>query len=288
MRQTSSGLAYSFALAAALAGTAAPVRAAEPVVQLFADTCANCHTVGGGELVGPDLVSAATMDHATLRQKIVEMEDYAGPLTGEQIEALIDLLTAPDAATRIAAVSGDGAAGAAEPAPEETGDPERGAALFTGRLPFANGGLPCAACHRAAAGPLATTGGTLAKDLADAARKLGRGGLAAAAEKAAFPVMRGAYRDHPVTHDEALDLAAFLAPAPSGPPATPTEGEKKTVPFPLGPWAGGLAVVCLAAIGLAYRRRGLGTVGPRRRLLLEAERRRRKHPSLHRAAEELR
>ena len=111
MRQQHSYLAVSgrssaarlagLALAGLFAAAPGPAQAAEGAVAIFRDTCAACHTVGGGESAGPDLVSAASMDRATLRENVVRMQDYAGELTDSQIDGLIDLLSDPQAADRI-------------------------------------------------------------------------------------------------------------------------------------------------------------------------------------------
>jgi len=288
MRQQHSYLAVSgrssaarlagLALAGLFAAAPGPAQAAEGAVAIFRDTCAACHTVGGGESAGPDLVSAASMDRATLRENVVRMQDYAGELTDSQIDGLIDLLSDPQAADRIGgpaevAVPDDEAGSSGE----EAGDPKRGAALFMGRTALTHGGLPCAACHRASGESGPSAGGTLAKSLVGAGERLGVRGLTAAAENAAFPLMRGAYRGRPVTHEEALDLAAYLtAEEPSGLPdeSAATGGRTDAGELPLGAWAAGLALVCLAVIGLTYRRRGLRPAGPRRRLLTQAEERR--------------
>lgn len=285
MRQTDSALAASRAIRAVsltalhlmALSSALPARAAEDPVALFRDTCAACHTVGGGELAGPDLESAASMDRATLRDNVVRMQDYAGELTDAQIDGLVDLLSDPNAAQRIGGADGTEQAAPAAAPEEPAGDRERGAALFTGRLGLTHGGLPCAACHRGPADGAASAGGTLAKSLAGVGDRLGVRGLAAAAENAAFPLMRGAYRDHPVTHEEALDLAAFLTAERGADRAVgsapPADGEAAR-PLPVAAWAAGLTLVCLAGIGLGFRRRGLRPVGPRRRLLERLEARR--------------
>ncbi|GAA5335390.1 MULTISPECIES: c-type cytochrome [Thermus] len=100
------------------------------------------------------------------------------------------------------------------PAPVATqGDPALGRALYLGQRPLQNGGAPCQACHTVA-GLGFLGGGSLGKDLTDAAKRLGgEAGLTALLTNPAFPVMREAYRGRPLTEAEAAALAAFLVQA---------------------------------------------------------------------------
>ena len=282
MRQQHSYLAVSgrssaarlagLALAGLFAAAPGPAQAAEGAVAIFRDTCAACHTVGGGESAGPDLVSAASMDRATLRENVVRMQDYAGELTDSQIDGLIDLLSDPQAADRIGgpaevAVPDDEAGRSGE----EAGDPKRGAALFIGRTALTHGGLPCAACHRAS-GESWTVGRRNARQeprrRRRAARRAGIDGrrrerrLPADARRLSGPPgnPRGGARPGRLPDGGRTVRSARTSRRP--PAAAPMPGS-----FPLGAWAAGLALVCLAVIGLAYRRRGLRPAGPRRRLL---------------------
>lgn len=245
----------------------------DPAAAAFLESCAPCHTIGGGPLTGPDLEGAAALDEATLRSEVERMQDYAGPLSEERIDLLVELLSAPDAGDRV-----ERARGAAEAAREaraeieEQGSPERGAALFAGTRRLTGGGLPCAACHRAAGTPPGG-GGTFAADLTRSAERLGAAGLITAAEKASFPVMRAAYRDHPVTHDEAVDLAAFLlslAPAAEDEAAPSAAGTSRSGCFPVESWGAGVALAGLLLIAGLYRGRTQRGGGVRRRLLRRA------------------
>lgn len=280
MRQTTSAFtAFVSVLALGTAIGALPAAAQEVSeangngARVFLDSCAACHTIGGGELAGPDLAGSEEMDRATLRSEVERMQDYAGPLDERQIGLLVDLLADPAAAERLeqarsAAASED----AATTEVEEQGSPERGAALFFGERRLAAGGLACAACHRAGA-----QGGTFAADLSGAAERIGRSGLITAAERAAFPVMQAAYRDHPVSHDEAVDLTAFLAGLSAEPDAPgPAGGERAgaigavAADFPVGGWAVGVAGAGFIVIMLLYRRRSQRGGGVRKRLIRRA------------------
>jgi len=239
---------------------------AEPEPDTTADfylsRCAGCHTVGGGDLTGPDLAPSTEWPAADLAKAVERMEKNVGPMSDERVASLVELMKGPRLAERLSAARErqvEEMAATLEPA-----SPRRGADLFHGGEAFASGGLPCAACHRAG-----DAGGTLAADLTDAAVRLGEPALVSAAENPGFPLMRAAYRDHPVTRQEAVHLAAYLAAL-----EPPAEGAAAAAVPPAGPpigaWGGGIAAVLLAAMLLVYRGRNRGVRGP----LVAAARRR--------------
>ena len=207
--------------------------AAEPEA-LFQEKCALCHTIGKGDLVGPDLLPSTKYAEADLRVAVKRMEDHTGPLAAEEIDALVTYL----------ASSGAAAPADAPPSPPlPQGSAAQGRALFFGEAPFAAGGSPCFACHA-----FGGRGGNLAADLTDIRSRTAQAGLVAVSEKPAFPLMRAAYARHPVSTEEAAHLAAFLA-EPS--PATPAHSETSVV---YGS-AAGLVVIVLAGVGIVFRRR---------------------------------
>jgi hypothetical protein len=98
------------------------------------------------------------------------------------------------------------------PAPRPAPTPasiEAGRALFVGDRPFINGGPPCLACHSAATLSF-PYGGTVGPDLTHVTRKLGPEGLDYALQTLYFPTMTALFRTRPLTHDEQIDLGAFL------------------------------------------------------------------------------
>jgi ubiquinol-cytochrome c reductase cytochrome c subunit len=103
------------------------------------------------------------------------------------------------------------------------GDPALGRALYLGQKPLQNGGAPCQACHTVA-GVGFLGGGSLGKDLTEAAKRLGgEGGLSAILKNpTAWPVMREAYKDKPLTEAEAAALAAFLVQVSKEAPRPPS------------------------------------------------------------------
>ena len=236
---------------------AQPVAAqADPAAELYLGTCAPCHTIGGGDLSGPDLKPSTTWPEPDLRAAVDRMQKNAGPMTAEQIDALVVLLKDPDVPGRLQRAEQQQAAAPAELAAEPP-SPRRGRALFHGDLAFRNGGLPCGSCHRAG-----NRGGTLATDLTDAHERLGRSALISAAVKPGFPLMRAAYEEHSVTREEAVDVAAYLENVAVG----RQTGRDAASIGGMGTLA---AAVAMGALVLVYRRRNRGV---RRRLVARAMR----------------
>lgn len=100
----------------------------------------------------------------------------------------------------------------ASPSPFPASTPatvEAGRALFVGDRPFANGGPPCIACHSVATLSF-PYGGTVGPDLTHVTAKLGPQGLDYALQTLYFPTMTALFRTRPLTHDEQVDLGAFL------------------------------------------------------------------------------
>jgi len=185
------------------AGEPAPVPEADPAADFFISRCAGCHTVGGGELTAPDLLPSTGWPEADLTLAVERMEKNVGPLTEEQVRDLVGLLESPQVQPRIAAARERQVAEMA--ATLEPPSPRTGRALFHGEEPLTHGGMPCAACHRAE-----DYGGNLAVDLTDAYARLGESALLSASESPGFPLMKAAYRIHPVTRQEAVHLVAYL------------------------------------------------------------------------------
>ncbi len=234
---------------------AIPALAADPGATLFVELCTGCHTVGGGDLEGPDLIAATKYPHDELEAAVRRMTEYAGPLSDAQIDALVALLNDPGVKERIAAALNPPTETAPPP-----GDPVFGKKLFFGEAKLAGGGSPCFACHAAGG-----RGGNLARDLTGAPDRLGATVVLAATERPGFPLMKAAYIDRPVTADEARHIAAYLATTGN------QLGEPERV-RPVHAAAGGLAILTLGAVALLFRARRAGV---RERLLRDAERRNR-------------
>jgi cytochrome c2 len=198
---------------------------------LFEQDCSSCHTVGGGDGVGPDLKGVVgTAGESTVNGFLSDPARILG--SGDpKIAALVkkfhgiqmpDLhLSGADVAALLAYLKSTGGASAPTPAPSKpvAGNAPAGKDLFTGATQFAHGGAACVSCH-SVAGIGALGGGKLGPDLTRAAAKYGgSSGLARVLSNIAFPKMVPVYRDHPLTASEQADLGAFLASTPASAPA---------------------------------------------------------------------
>lgn len=138
--------------------------------------------------------------------------------------------------------------GAASPAAAQGGDVDRGRQLFTGAIPFMNGGPACVACHDDDALGI-PGGGTMGPDLTSVASRIGIQGVATSLETLYFPTMAPLFSAHPLTADERRALGAFLE--------TPTTNPEREPLVTGGIGAGAIAVgiILLAVTGFAGRSR---------------------------------
>ncbi len=208
-----------------------PAAATDPAAQLFNDSCAACHTIGGGDGVGPDLLASTKRSHAELEVAIKRMEDNVGPLTDEQVDSLIAFLKAPPAKPAIV---------------RPKGSPDVGRRLFFGGQKLANGGAPCFACHT-----IEGSGGSLAVDLTDAHTRRNATTLLAATTKPGFPMMKAAYAQKPVTEEEARHFLALFEASAAAPPRP-----ERVTPLRVG--AVSFAGAMLGAVALVFRSRKAG------------------------------
>ena len=215
----------------------------------FADRCAGCHTIGGGVLTGPDLLAIQQWERKRLEPVIRTMERNVGALSNDDVRNLADLLLDANAKDRVRvsqkALQAAHAVHLSPPSAAEGND------LFYGRRALQNSGLPCNACHRAR-----KRGGSLGPDLSSIARRMDSVTLSSAIESSGFRVMRGAYREHKVTAQEAAHIAAYLASIKDAP---------NSVVSGWLTWAGlGAGLFGFGAVGLTIGRTSLGA---RKRLL---------------------
>lgn len=219
---------------------------AEAGQQIFQQKCAACHTVGKGDLVGPDLEGITTHRPTEWLQRWIaapdemlaendpvaiallhKFHDVPMPnlqLSAPEITAVLAYLatTTPGApAESSAAAVGPSAASrsvaAATPPISSSvvavGDPRNGKELFTGATRFGNGGPSCMACH-SVAGIGALGGGQLGPDLTTVVTRFG--GVAAVSAfigGSPTPTMAAVWARTPLTAGERADLTAFLAQA---------------------------------------------------------------------------
>jgi mono/diheme cytochrome c family protein len=197
--------------------------------ELFEKECSGCHTIGGGDSGGPDLKGITGKRTADWLERIIVEPDK---LTADKDPIHLALvkqyggempnlgISRKDAKKIIAWLqdvspvpSSSGAAPAAEPAPKpvETAiTPElvgQGRALFTGDIPFANGGAPCTGCH--GFGYAGVPGGNLAVDLGMRIEGVGEQVFRRMLKSLNFPVMRKMYADKPLTDAEITALVVF-------------------------------------------------------------------------------
>jgi mono/diheme cytochrome c family protein len=271
-------LLLGVALAALVAAAAPDARAQAPEGKaLFEQSCASCHTIGGGDTAGPDLegvVGRAGEERtrafiATPEQVIASgdpevdalVERFGGVqmpnlgLSDAQVDSLVAYLAAQEPG------EGEGAGGDGEeplvpsPGPAAEGDAGAGRHLYTGEQHFENGGPSCMSCHQLSGADI-PVGGRVGPDLTDAYEKYGGAtGIIPVLASMPFPSMQPVYRGHELTSQEQADLAAFLATTVG---AEPRDDET---------W-----LLVLAGIGVTVLALGLMLlVWPRRRLVVRRD-----------------
>lgn len=191
---------------------------------VFDKYCAGCHTIGGGDMAGPDLAGVADRRSpewlarwlAEPDKMIADGDPIALELLAQynnipmpnqhlsltEIDALLVYLGADRASLP---------SSPAQPAsPAVVGDAAAGRDLFTGSNRLDNGGIACIACHDLAALGV-PGGGLLGPDLTGAVTRYGgAAGMKAVLGNIPFPSMVPIYRDRPLTPQEQSDLTAFL------------------------------------------------------------------------------
>lgn len=249
--------------------TAAPAQTAGETV--FQASCAACHTIGGGRLVGPDLQGVgerrseawliAFIQHS--QQLVASGDSTAVALFHEyqDIPMPDQPLSADDVRQVLGYIRGAAPAGGAPEPPVVEMSEEQivlGGKLFQGTARLANGGAPCTSCHDVTGGAM-TGGGGLARELTTAFTRLGGQGLQSVIATPPFPVMQRAYRDHPLTTAETVALVGFLRRVAERPASAPARGFDLRL---LVMGVGGSGVL-LGLYALLWRRRLKGSVNQR-------------------------
>ena len=259
--------------------TAAPgVLFGQSAAEDFAQSCAMCHSIGGGPLVGPDL---AGMDERRERswlirfivdpQAVIESGDAAAQemvnqyqgmvmpaspgMTSERAAALADYVTAQSNGSEAPTEAPQPTA----QAPFTEADVESGRRLFRGEQAFEAGGPACLACHDVSAlGGLG--GGSLGPDLSNVYARLGkRQGLEPWLSAPPTPTMSSLYRTRPLNEQEIHALAAYFADR---------AGDESSAPVGSGPFVllgAGATVLLLFIFHLLWKERFRGV----RRKLVE-------------------
>jgi mono/diheme cytochrome c family protein len=224
---------------------------------VFNGRCSGCHSVGRGEVVGPDLAGVTTRhERAWLRafirssQSVIRSGDrqavalYARyrktmpdhELGEAEIDALLDWIAGGGERDEERLRAASAATGA---------EAALGRDLFFGRRAFAAGGAACAHCHTAGAGE--PPGGSLGGDLAGAWVAHGDWGLRCAIAAPRSPLMAEVYAGRPLAESEAFAVRAFLYRAARRPVQTASALPLVPPPMslPLLGFAGSSALVLL-------------------------------------------
>jgi len=220
--------------AAWLVHAAPPRQSAEEGKAIFERLCASCHTIGGGDLAGPDLLGIAERrDPEWLEHWLAEpdvMLAQGDPIATELLRQYNNIpmpnqnLTLSEIDALLAYL---GVAQPSLPSPQVqaaavVGNARAGKDLFTGAARFANGGTACIACHDVA-GLAAPGGGSLGLDLTGVVTRYGgEAGLSAVLGTIPFPTMLPIYTTRPLTPQEQADLVAFLQTADAAAPPNRT------------------------------------------------------------------
>ncbi len=220
--------------------------AADEGAQLYQDKCSGCHTIGGGAMVGPDLLASTKWSESDLSAAVKRMEKNAGPMTAAEVASLVTLLRDEKVQERLKTQTAEVSKNKVETV-EEPASGAEGEALFLGRRAFKNGGMACVACHA-----VGGDGGKLAPDLTSISDKMPEAALASACQNTSFRLMKPAYADHAVTRQEALHLSRFLTEA-KGRPAGKNKKSVQALQY-----GGAFAGLIMLLIGLGYRNRNTG------------------------------
>ena len=214
-------VAIAIAFAAILVTMASPASAqtTDQGAEIYEASCARCHQSDGLGIPGtfPPLTNnpdAGDHDYVVvvvtdgLEGKVImgvsydsAMPGFANRLSADEIDQV---------STYVVELSGGG--GAPSPTTTVPAGPSSGSAgenLFTGFTRFTNGGTACIACHTA--GEHNGLGGpTMAFSLDGIVETFGTAGFVAAITDPLVDPMIAVFADHPITEQEANNLAAYL------------------------------------------------------------------------------
>jgi len=217
---------------------AAPLAVAQQAGDFFQQNCMNCHTIGGGRLIGPDLKGVEErrdrkllieflLDPAAMITSgdpyVLKLQQEARGIVMPKIPgmdqaratSLLDLIKTESANpnSRFKGV-------ATNDRPFTANDVAQGKAIFLGLQKLTNGAPACVSCHTVS-GVGGLGGGRLGPDLTKVYERLqGRKNLSAWLFAPATITMQPVFKTQPLTPEEILPLVAFFeSTAQSGVPA---------------------------------------------------------------------
>ncbi len=202
---------------------------------VFKQNCGVCHKVGGGRLVGPDLLGVTSkrseewlMKWTKGSQAFIKsgdpgakaiFDEFGGvvmPDQGHLADADIKAIYAFIAGKSTAApTTASAEAEKKEVVPDASNNAtpeeiEKGKNIFIGSIALSNGGPACISCHNVNYSGV-IPGGLLAKDLTTVYSRLGGdAGLQGMLGAPPFPAMAQAYKDKTITPEEIAAIAAFF------------------------------------------------------------------------------
>ncbi|GET35497.1 c-type cytochrome [Microseira wollei] len=201
---------------------------------LFEQSCASCHSMdGSGASYGPDLQTVTQrrdrdwlVRWIAAPEKVIASGDAIATELVQQYNGvpMPNMGLQPDQVESIVVYLENGLGNAIATPPEtatatslETDSPIAGDAiigqkLFTGTIPFQNGGPACMSCHTVnVVGAL--RGGTLGPNLTHVIDRYTEVGLQGVLPTLPFPTMQSIYQNSQLTEAEQADLLAFFKAA---------------------------------------------------------------------------
>jgi mono/diheme cytochrome c family protein len=238
----------------------------------FEKKCSSCHTIGNGDLKGPDLkdlgkkrslewiikfvtssadfIESGDPEAVKIYNKFEQKDMPDQRLVPAEIEELVEYIDAGGVSEAMFTIKS-----ALKATPE---DIEAGKQIFLGMKRLTNGGPSCVSCHSVGSyGPMG--GGTLAKNLTGVYAQYKDQGLTIALNKLAFPIMQGVYAEKPLTEDESFQLKSFFYDAERNFPAEKDPAAKSVEKKFLFLGLVG-TILALGAIDFTWRRRRKSSV----------------------------
>ncbi len=210
-----------------------PVLAQKSGEDIFKETCAACHSIGKGKLIGPDLANVQDRHTETWIKNFVKSSQgviKSGDKYADSLFKAFNQVQMPDHPNiDDAQLKGILAYIAQQSsAPQTTtasvaslpGNSMRGQDLFVGKIRFTNSGAACNSCHNVDMKGF-ISGGALGKDLTHAISRLTESGVDGVISGLPFPQMKETYGAKPVTAQERADVIAFLTLADKQAPVVP-------------------------------------------------------------------